>query len=237
MPSKNYSHIFFDLDHTLWDYDKNAEITLSDLFDKYELKVHGVSSIKAFLASFMAVNEDLWSSFNGGKIDKFYLRNERFRLVFEAAGANMEDVSEQTLKDFNRDFLRSCPKKGNLMKGVREILEYLKPRYQLNIITNGFEEVQSTKLESAGIHHYFDKVITSEKAGFKKPFAGIFYYAMKHCNAQKEHSIMIGDNLFTDIKGARDYEIDQVFYNPNKVIHKEAITYEITMIDELKEIL
>ncbi|MGL1887564.1 MAG: YjjG family noncanonical pyrimidine nucleotidase [Reichenbachiella sp.] len=235
--NKTYQSIFFDLDHTLWDYDANAKLTLLELFDQYELDAVGIESAEVFTRHFFEVNEDLWAKYNVGAIDKFYLRNERFRLVFEASGAIMKLVSQELFKSLNKSFLKTCSQKSKLMVGAKEILEDLHGRYPMYIITNGFEEVQSIKMESSGIHHYFEKIITSEKAGFKKPMAGIFTYAMKWCKADPEQSIMIGDNLNADIKGARDFGIDQVYYNPMGKTHDATVTHEITELLQLRKIL
>lgn len=235
--SFKYQNIFFDLDHTLWDYDANSKLTLNEMFEEFDLPYVGLSSSKAFHDEFIRINEDLWAKYNVGKISKFYLRDERFRLVFEAAGADMELVEEDLLMQFNKTYLRQCPHKPKLIDGAKEILAYLKPNYRLHIITNGFEEIQTIKLQSGGIDHFFEKIITSEKAGFKKPFSGMFRYAMKHCKAEPDTSIMIGDNLNTDIKGARGYDIDQVFFNPERVRHDEDVTHEITHLAQLENIL
>lgn len=232
-----YKTIFFDLDHTLWDYDANAYDTLIDMYSKFELGSLGIQNPEYFVKMFFEINEDLWAKYNVGEIDKFYLRNERFRLVFEAAEGIMKLVSPQLLKEFNRMYLRTCPQKGKLIAGAKEVLDVLHTRYNLHIITNGFEEIQSTKLEASGISKYFDKIITSEKAGFKKPMAGIYTYALKWSKANLDDAIMIGDNLNTDIKGARDYGMDQVYFNPKVEQHDAQVTHEISTLNQLLEIL
>ena len=234
---KQYKHIFFDLDHTLWDYDTNAEQTLRELYDSFDLASHGVSSPEHFLTTYFRVNAGLWQQLDTGEINKFYLRNNRFRLVLEAAGAIMKTLSPETLADFNHQFLNECPKKTALIEGTIDVLDVLKGKFDMHIITNGFEEVQSIKMEHSGLLKYFDKIITSEKAGHKKPNAGIFTYALKHGKATLEDSIMIGDNRMTDIKGARDFGMDQVYFNPNKDEHTDKVTHEIVKLEELKEIL
>ncbi|PIB36726.1 noncanonical pyrimidine nucleotidase, YjjG family [Reichenbachiella sp. 5M10] len=235
--SKTYKYIFFDLDHTLWDFDGNAKQVLRDLYELHDLARLGVVSSEHFIERFFETNDALWAQYNVGEIDKFYLRNQRFRLVFENAGALMSLISESFLKEFNKQFLQGNPKQNRLMPGTIEVLNYLHTKYPLFIITNGFEEVQSIKMENSKIDGYFDRIITSEKAGFKKPFAGIFNYAMKWSGANAEESIMIGDNLDTDIKGARDYGMDQVYFNPERKPHQEEVTHEIQQLDELLGIL
>ncbi|MBU2915859.1 MULTISPECIES: YjjG family noncanonical pyrimidine nucleotidase [Reichenbachiella] len=235
--SKTYKYVFFDLDHTLWDFDANAEAVLRDLYVLHDLAGVGIVSEDSFIRDFFETNAGLWAQYNVGQIDKFYLRNQRFRLIFEAAGAIMNLVSDEYLKEFNKQFLHNCPRQTRLMDGTIEVLEALHAKYPMHIITNGFEEVQSHKMECSKIAKYFDRVITSEKAGFKKPFAGIFNYAMKWTGANAAESIMIGDNLDADIKGARDYGMDQVFFNPDGNLHSEEVTYEIRNLRELLEIL
>jgi len=232
-----YKTLFFDLDHTLWDYDTNAHDTLVELYQTFDLDSLGIQGAAHFVKVFFEVNEGLWAKYNVGKIDKFYLRNERFRLVFEESGSIMKLVSPELLKEFNKSFLRTCPSKGKLIEGAKEVLDVFGDKYAMHIITNGFEEVQSTKLSTSGIAKYFDKIITSEKAGFKKPMAGIFTYALKWSKAELEHSIMIGDNLSTDIKGARDFGMDQVYFNPKSEQHSDEITYEISELKQLLAIL
>ncbi|SHJ94407.1 putative hydrolase of the HAD superfamily [Reichenbachiella agariperforans] len=235
--SKTYKYVFFDLDHTLWDFDANAEAVLRDLYVLHDLAGVGIVSEDSFIRDFFETNAGLWAQYNVGQIDKFFLRNQRFRLIFEAAGAIMNLVSDEYLKEFNKQFLHNCPRQTRLMDGTIEVLEALHAKYPMHIITNGFEEVQSHKMECSKIAKYFDRVITSEKAGFKKPFAGIFNYAMKWTGANAAESIMIGDNLDADIKGARDYGMDQVFFNPDGNLHSEEVTYEIRNLRELLEIL
>ncbi len=235
--ANKYQSVFFDLDHTLWDYDKNAEDTLVALYDKHDLSQLGARSAGDFVTHFLAVNDELWSQFNVGKISKSFLRNERFTQVFERSGIELNGLAPGFSQVFSREFLVECPLRSAVIEGTVEILEYLKNNYHLHIITNGFEETQTVKMKSAGILEYFDKVITSEKAGFKKPAAGIFYYALKHSRAELNTSIFIGDNLQTDIKGARDYGMDHVFFNPREVRPDVSPTYEITRLDQLKDIL
>lgn len=230
---KLYKYLFFDLDHTLWDWDTNASETLIDLYHAYDLAKYGVVEATTFRDVFFRENNKLWADLDVGKIDKFYLRNNRFRIVLEAAQANMKSVKEELLVDLNANFLNECSKKKKVIDGAFEVLDFCKDKFDLHIITNGFEEVQSIKLEYSGLDKYFDKIITSEKAGHKKPSPGIYKYALKHSGADLADSLMIGDNLQTDIKGARDYGMDQVFFNPHGTPHADQVTKEITALAEL----
>lgn len=234
---KAYKYLFFDLDHTLWDWDTNASETLIELYDRYDLGKYGVTDEVTFRDVFFHENTKLWTDLDAGKIDKFFLRNNRFRIVMEAANANMNSIKEEMLVDINANFLNECSKKKKVIDGAFEVLDYCLDRFDLHIITNGFEEVQSIKMEHSGLDKYFDKIITSEKAGHKKPNAGIYQYAMKHTGAQCEYSLMIGDNLMTDIKGARDFGMDQVYFNPKGATHSEQVTKEISELDELIQFL
>lgn len=234
---KTYKHLFFDLDHTLWDYDTNASETLIELYDKFELVRLGVTSAIDFRDIFFRENEKLWTAMDAGKINKHYLRNNRFRIVLSAAQADMKAVTDTFLKEINQFFLTVCSKKTSVIKGAFEVLDFCKGKYDLHIITNGFEEVQATKLAHSGLDIYFGEVITSERAGHKKPNAGIYHYALKHTNAQLDYSLMIGDNLLTDIKGAREFGMDQVYFNPMRQNHSEEVTKEITELTELMDLL
>ncbi|WP_420582458.1 YjjG family noncanonical pyrimidine nucleotidase [Reichenbachiella sp.] len=234
---KPYKYLFFDLDHTLWDWDANASETLFELYHRYDLAKYGVVDETIFRDVFFHENAKLWADLDTGKIDKFFLRNNRFRIVLEAAEANMKSVKEDLLIDINANFLNECSKKKKVIDGAFEVLDFCKHHFDLHIITNGFEEIQSIKMEHSGLDQYFDKIITSEKAGHKKPSAGIYKYALKHTGAVLEDSLMIGDNLGTDIKGARDFGMDQVYFNPAKISHKEDVTKEINHLIQLLELL
>ncbi|MDW3212272.1 MAG: YjjG family noncanonical pyrimidine nucleotidase [Reichenbachiella sp.] len=234
---KSYKYLFFDLDHTLWDWDANASETLFDLYHRYDLGKYGVQDEVTFRDVFFHENAKLWADLDTGKIDKFYLRNNRFRIVLEAANANMRSVKEDLLVDMNANFLVECSKKKKVIDGAFEVLDFCRDQFDLHIITNGFEEIQSIKMEHSGLDQYFDKIITSEKAGHKKPSAGIYHYAIKHTGAVLEDSLMIGDNLGTDIKGARDFGMDQVYFNPAKNSHQEEVTSEITQLTQLIQLL
>ena len=233
--TKKYKYIFFDLDHTIWDYDKNAEETLLDLYSRHDLGKKGTASPAIFFKNFLEVNEELWSQYNLGKISKYVLRSQRFQKVFNRSG--IENVDSEFVHQFGKDFLKECPQKEAVIDGAIEILDYLKAKYPLFVITNGFEETQKEKLQSAKILQYFDRVITSENAGSKKPATRIFEYSMKACGTNVDESIFVGDNLQTDMKGARDFGMDHVFFNPNKIVADVKPTYEISHLQELSRIL
>lgn len=230
---KNYKCVLFDLDHTLWDYDTNAEEALSELYHRYELKSKRAHDIEIFLKNFKEINTGLWDLLDQGKIHKDIIRTERFHRVFQSIGVEDYDLS---LK-FSSDYLVASPQKKNLLPHALETLDYLYQKYPLFIITNGFEEIQGTKISSSGMTRYFKSVITSERAGSKKPEKKIFEYVLTKYGFRASEAIMIGDNLATDIRGAHNARIDSVFFNPFKRVHEVTVNHEISDLAELKTIL
>jgi len=233
MNKKQYKRVFFDLDHTLWDYESNSEEALSELFERYELAKMGSVPFREFFQHFVAINTRLWDQYDRGQIAREVIRHDRFHQVFQQSGVDNYELS----LSFSSDYIQESPRKRKLVPYAKEILEYLRGKYPLYIITNGFEEIQGTKLESSGIAPYFTNVITSARAGHKKPSKEIFEFALSENGFRSHESIMIGDNLLTDIAGARNASIDQVFYNPNGVPHQEIVHYEIRSLQELINIL
>jgi putative hydrolase of the HAD superfamily len=231
--SKKYKCVFFDLDHTLWDYETNSEEALQELYDRYELGGRGCVPYELFYKGFVRINNEIWDSYDRGLIGKEVIRNERFHRVFVNAGLDNYQLS----LEFSQEYIAESPKKKNLVAHAKDVLDYLRPRYPLYIITNGFEEIQSTKMESSGITDYFKGIVTSGRAGCKKPEKEIFEFALRENGFACSDSIMIGDNLLTDIAGARNASVDTVYYNPYKLPHAEQVTYEISSLKELQIIL
>jgi len=230
---KTYQHLFFDLDHTLWDYDRNVQESLSELFIHYRLDRMGLQSSQHFIDSFYAVNFKLWQAYDAGEIQKDELRDIRFPRIFEKAGIMNAVIPEE----FETDFMHRTSSKPHLFPHTIEILNYLKPKYQLHVITNGFDESQAKKLSSSGLADYFKYVITSETTGHKKPDARIFFHAIDCAGADIQSSLMIGDNPISDIQGAQNAGMDQVFFNPlNKEIHITP-TFTISHLRELEALL
>lgn len=229
---KSYRCVLFDLDHTLWDYETNSSETLRELFTHYRLEEKGIG-LSAFLETFVTVNTQLWEQYDTGKIGRDVIRFERFHGIFQQLGLTDYELS---LK-FSDDYVMESPKKGRLMPYALETLDYLNNKYPMVIVTNGFDEIQATKISSSGIQHYFKSVVTSARAGFKKPAREIFEFALAEHGFTTADAIMIGDNLLTDIGGAHNASLDTVFYNPNKVIHQEKPLHEIHSLDQLMTIL
>jgi YjjG family noncanonical pyrimidine nucleotidase len=230
---KSYRCILFDLDHTLWDYETNSTETLQELFNQHQLANQGVPSFSDFLKTFVSVNTQLWTLYDTGQLHKDVIRYERFHKIMLELGVDNYDLSLK-LSD---EYVAISPKKGTLMPNAIEVLDYLYPRYPMTIVTNGFDEIQSTKLASSGITSYFKSVVTSARAGHKKPAKEIFEFALAENGFESHETVMIGDNLLTDIGGARNASLDTIFYNPNKVPHQDQTRYEIHDLKELKDIL
>lgn len=233
MRNRQYKHIFFDLDHTLWDFEKNSAEALQELYLRHKLA--DVCSFLAddFVKKFHEVNDYLWSLYSAGKLDSEQLRNERFGLIFTQLGAKA-DLVPATLA---AEYLQLCPTKPHVFPYTFEILAYLKANYVLHIITNGFDDVQAIKMKSASLTDYFIEIITSDVSGYKKPHRKIFEFALEKTGAKAEECIMIGDNLDADIVGARNAGIDHIFFNSKQITHNEPVTYEITCLSELRNIL
>ena len=230
---RKYKCIFFDLDHTLWDYETNSAETLLELYDGHNLHSKGVPKFQDFLNRFKKVNTDLWSLYDRGLIDSEVIRGERFKQILEPFNAYEQKLSE----DLSREYLDICPRKGNLIPHAIDILNYLANYYRLAVITNGFEEIQNQKLTAGNLHTYFDHVVTSQKAGFKKPSREIFDCALQLNGITSMEAVMVGDNLITDIGGAKNASIDAVFFNTEEVIHNETLHFEIRSLEELRSIL
>jgi putative hydrolase of the HAD superfamily len=228
-----YQHIFFDLDHTLWDFERCSCETLEELFETYQLSGFAPITLEKFVETFRTINRSLWTQYSSGQISQQELRKTRFIRILNEL--NIADASiAQRLAD---EYIRLCPLKPHLLPYAREVLEYLQDKYVLHIITNGFADIQSVKMQSASITGFFKEIITSEKAGCQKPNRKIFDYALQQTKAHPKHCIMIGDSLDSDIQGAINAEIDHVFFNYEHITHQATPTYEIKCLSELKQLL
>lgn len=231
--TKPYKHLFFDLDHTLWDHQSNANETLADIYNSNEIFRLADFNVNQFQDTFHEINHKLWHEYHLGHIDQAYIRNTRFKKVLGALGLEVYDSD----MDFTDEYLSRCPRKSNLMPHTLEVLEYLKVRYPMTIITNGFAEIQDIKMNSSGLIGYFDLVITSEQTGWLKPDRKIFDFAVQHARVSPAECLMIGDNPATDMEGARMAGIDQIYYDPEDRNQDRESTYRISSLLQLKEIL
>ncbi len=230
---KSYSCILFDLDHTLWDFESNSEETLRELFQYHKLQEKGILSFSYFHQTFVRINTRLWDLHDRNVIGSEEIKIQRFHKVFGETGLDDYPLS----LEFSAHYLRELPKKKNLLPHAIETLEYLHPKYPMVIITNGFDELQALKMRSSGIHDYFKTIVTSQRAGNKKPSKEIFDFALAEAGHTHEKAIMIGDNLQTDIGGARMAGIDTVYFNPSGQTHGEPVTFEINNLKALRSFL
>jgi YjjG family noncanonical pyrimidine nucleotidase len=228
-----YRHLFFDLDHTLWDFDRNSAESIAELYDTHRLADRGVPSADAFAEQFIIINKQLWADYDRDLIAHEYIREHRFPLVMNALG--LTDTTG--CAELNTDYLRLLPRKAHLTDAARDILEYLHGRYRMHIITNGFAEIQAVKMASADIAHFFEHVVTTTAADAKKPDPRIFEYALTVSGATVSESLMLGDNYEADILGAKAVGLDTVFYNPKGEVVADPASFDIRHWHELKEIL
>jgi putative hydrolase of the HAD superfamily len=229
-----YKHIFFDLDHTLWDFETNSQQTIRELYDRHALESRGILSFEAFLASYVVHNDRLWDRYRKGFINRNELRTKRFSLAF----LDFKIADEKLTKAFSDEFLEILPTKTALFPYTVEVLDYLANKgYPMHLITNGFEATQLLKMKHAGIGQYFTHVVTSETAGSLKPYREIFDYAMVKAGTTAKESLMIGDALELDIVGAQTVGMDQVYFNPLVPATGITPTYTIQCLSELKTIL
>ncbi|MFD3003260.1 YjjG family noncanonical pyrimidine nucleotidase [Pontibacter toksunensis] len=232
---KIYTHILFDLDHTLWDFEKNSEETLYTLYDQFELASFGKFDSSSFYKKYKFVNTRLWDMYNKGRIKQAELRESRFVKTLTGLGLEPHEVPQ----GLSEAYMELCPTKTAVFPFTFEVLEYLQPKYGLHILTNGFKDAQHVKMASSKLHGYFKEIVTSECCGYKKPDRRMFEHLLELINVQPEECLMVGDNFECDIEGARDAGIDQVYFNPEKIKKKGALkpTYEIHCLSQLKEML
>ena len=230
--AEKYLHIFFDLDRTLWDFDSNSTETLNEIFNTYDLGRY-IDDPADFISTYHKINLGLWDLYRKGQMTKKILRTERFLRSLEKFG-----IQDETLaKKIGAEYLRVSPLKTILLPHTHEILEYLHPSYRLHIITNGFLRTQEIKMRNCRLDQYFTSMTTSETVGHNKPRPEIFHHALSSVHARKEQSLMIGDDLNVDIAGARNFGMDQVFFNTDDIRHNDPVTYEIRSLLELKVFL
>jgi YjjG family noncanonical pyrimidine nucleotidase len=230
---KQYRCLLFDLDHTLWDFETNSYETLQEIFADYQLAALGVSSFAEFYTTFVEINTRLWEQYDRGLVSRETIRFQRFHGILKKVGVDDEQLS-LTLSD---EYIMRSPKKSGLIPDAIEVLEYLYPRYPMTIVTNGFDEVQYTKLNSSNLTPYFKNVVTSARAGFKKPAKEIFDFALAESGFQAHEAVMIGDNLLTDIAGAHNASVETIFFNPMRIEHQSGATHEIHQLKQLLDIL
>lgn len=225
MFKERITDIFFDLDHTLWDFDKNSYLTFEKILKKNDVNVN----LDSFIRQYAPINLEFWKLYRENKIAKADLRFLRLKRTFEALGM---EVSEEVINILSTQYIDELAGFNHLILNTKSILDYLNPKYNLHIITNGFEEVQHKKLSTSGIAEYFDLVVNSEMAGVKKPHPYIFELALDRAGTTARSSVMIGDSLEADILGANALGLHTLHFDPyGREAHKHC-----TIIRDLIEI-
>lgn len=226
----NIKHVFFDLDHTLWDFDKNSKLSFEQIFREQKIAV----ALDDFLEAYTPINFEYWKLYREEKVNKATLRYRRLKDTFDALNYT---VNDDLINVLSEDFIKFLPNYNHLIEGTIDVLDYLSEKYQLHIITNGFKEVQDLKLEKSNIKKYFKTVITSESVGVKKPNPKIFEYALAQVSAQPQDCIMIGDNIEADILGAFNAGILPIHLELNKTTNTKNAFAQINALNELKQYL
>ncbi|MGX7668014.1 YjjG family noncanonical pyrimidine nucleotidase [Flavobacterium pedocola] len=229
MRFSNKTDIFFDLDHTLWDFDRNSALTFEKIFREHSIRV----DVEAFLKYYPPINQQYWVLYQQEKIGHLELRYRRLKDSFDSVSF---DVDDTTIDLISEEYIKYLPTFNHLFEGAIEVLDYLKLKYNLHIITNGFHEVQYGKLRNSNIAHYFSTVTNSEMAGVKKPNPKIFEYALNLAKAEKNSSLMIGDSFEADIEGALNIGLDAVFFNEFRITVQNDVP-QVYHLTELKNIL
>ncbi len=228
-----YKHLFFDLDHTLWDFDANSRLTLHELYHNFELEQKGVDDFDLFHKYYLVNNDKLWARYRNGLIKVDELRWKRMWLTLIEFKIGDESLS----RSMGDQFLNLLPYRKTLFPYTIEILQFLTDKnYRLHLITNGFEVTQHHKLKNAGLDKFFIEVITSEGSNSLKPHKEIFEYAFRKTKSQYHECIMIGDSMEADIQGAINAGIDQVYVNHLNIEPAIQPTYTVYSLKELESI-
>ncbi|RWY49236.1 YjjG family noncanonical pyrimidine nucleotidase [Mucilaginibacter gilvus] len=228
-----YTHIFFDLDHTIWDFDKNAEEALHELYGTYNLRDIGLHSADLFIETYTRHNHRLWAQYHLGEITKDELRDARFKSTFTELGLHPDLMPA----DFEDAYVNLCPTKTNLFPHAHETLEYLQSKYTLHLISNGFKDSTTLKVNGTGLVKYFQNIIISEVVGVNKPDPLIFQHAIDLARTTKEESLMIGDSIEADIRGALGFGMDAIYFNPLGLEKPADVPVQITHLKELTLLL
>ena len=232
---KQYKDLFVDFDDTLYDTYGNAVIALRETFEAFHL-AQFFSGPQVFYDAYWAANIDLWSRYSKGEITRDFLIVERFRRPLSVG--NGLPVTEKLCLEMSDVFLNFCSNKPGVVEGAHELMDYLKSKgYRMHMTSNGFHEVQYKKLAACGLKDYFDTIILSEDAGVNKPSPQYFDYAIRVSGAERQTTLMIGDNLQTDITGAHNAGIDTILFNRWQVEPSPIPTHTVSTLKEIMEIL
>lgn len=230
---EDIKHIFFDLDRTLWDFERNSAETLTELFHELKLGETGINDVNDFIKTYICKNDQCWELYRLNQISKAELRTKRFHMAFEDFGVLNPSLAEK----MGEAYIERSPYKTGLFPNTIDTLKYLSEKYTLHIITNGFEEVQYIKMEQSGILSYFKHITTSERAGYKKPDERIFKHAMQVGGASNYNSLMIGDDVEIDVRGAENAGMKSIHFQPDRNLEKIEGVHSIHDLRQLMELL
>jgi putative hydrolase of the HAD superfamily len=219
-------HVFFDLDHTLWDFERNSKLTFKIIFDKHDIPF----DLDAFIEVYKPINFKYWNMYRNNQISSKNLRHERLKEVFSILNYPYD---REMIDLIAEEYINYLSEQIHLFPDANSILNYLSKTYELHIITNGFEHIQHKKLRSSQIRHFFKTVTTAEGSGYKKPDRRIFDHALKAAKAERKESLMIGDSLEADIQGAKDFGMFTVFFGKKPNFE----TAHIEQLSDLKNLL
>ncbi|CAG5082551.1 YjjG family noncanonical pyrimidine nucleotidase [Parvicella tangerina] len=231
--NKSITHIFFDLDRTLWDFESNSHDELMAIWKRNGLHQKGISLPEEFIKVYKQINEECWEAYRKDEMTKDVLRSERFRRTLAYYGIDDSTLSEE----IGIQYVSNSPQRTKLVDHSYELLDYLSNKYELHMITNGFEEVQHIKLANADLDKYFGEVITSEMAGVKKPAQKIFDLAIEKSGAAPASSVYVGDDLVVDVLGAINAGWHAIYYNPHRVTHNHSTLADVQCLSEIKAVL
>ena len=227
---QNIQHVFFDLDHTLWDFEKNSDLTFQKIFKMNDLSV----DLHSFLEVYRPLNFKFWKLYREEKVTKSELRYGRLKNTFDAIDFPISDTLIYLIAD---QYIEHLADFNHLFDGAIEILDYLNQKYTLHIITNGFEEIQTKKMINSKIYHYFEKVITSESVGVKKPNPKVFKHALEIANANIDQAIMIGDSIEADINGALGVGMKAIHCNFDTSVMPNNLFMSVSSLLEIKKFI
>jgi putative hydrolase of the HAD superfamily len=230
MQMQNIQHVFFDLDHTLWDFEKNSDLTFQKIFKMNNLSV----DLHSFLEVYRPLNFKFWKLYREEKVTKSELRYGRLKNTFDAIDFPISDTLIYLIAD---QYIEHLADFNHLFDGAIEILDYLNQKYTLHIITNGFEEIQTKKMINSKIYHYFEKVITSESVGVKKPNPKVFKHALEIANANIDQAIMIGDSIEADINGALGVGMKAIHCNFDTSLVPNNLFISVSSLLEIKKFI
>jgi len=226
--------IYFDLDHTLWDFESNSKSALKLVYDNYKEIFNSVMQ-EDFIATYQKINVQLWDSYRKKEINQEELKILRFELTLKALNIKYDESLVKRINDFYLDVLS---KQEKLIDGAKEVLDYLVGKYELGILTNGFRKTQLAKLKSSGIEKYFAILVSSEDTGSPKPDEKIFSFAQKVAGYLKEEIAYVGDDLENDILPAKKFGMQAIWFKNNSSFNDYlSVEDDIIVINNLSELI